>query len=88
MVTKNNFSNFLDGRFYTLRPYYQDKIENICELLNKHNITPEELHNKCIYNETSKDYYSLYDLIVDALCPPSSLIEDRINGIRKRNIGL
>lgn len=77
------FNDFINERHESLRCYYETKIDKIIECLTENNITFEELTDKLLYDETSKEYYSLYFLIIHALCPPISLIEQRIQEIRK-----
>lgn len=77
------FNDFINERQEPLRYYYKTKIDEIIECLNRNNITFEELTDNLLYDETSKEYYSLFFLITHALCPPTSLIEQRIKEIRK-----
>lgn len=68
------FQKFIDERYETMQTFYTNKINSIIQLLNEYSISIDQLNDKCLFDETTRSWYSLFDLITIGLCPPVSLI--------------
>ncbi len=77
------FADFIEARHPSMKSYYSEKISQICCMLYDHKVSCDELFEHCFLDNSSNGYYSLFELIVDGLCPPVAFLERRIREMRK-----